>query len=84
LTQKPNRKKLRPKIWGVYFKNQSGTPETSIGVLRYVKHYILLHSGSSDIRQLETSHLLDLIKKINTQDVAQRLGKRVMDMTQKL
>lgn len=49
-------------------------------VLRYLELYIFPHIGSSDIRQLKTSHLLAPIKKVDTSgkhDVAQRLQQRV-------
>ena len=49
-------------------------------VLRYLELYIFPHIGSSDIRQLKTSHLLAPIKKVDAtgkHDVAQRLQKRV-------
>lgn len=45
-------------------------------VLRYLELYIFPHIGSSDIRQLKTSHLLAPIKKVDVSgkhDVAQRL-----------
>lgn len=49
-------------------------------VLRYLELYIFPHIGSSDIRQLKTSHLLAPIKKVDASgkhDVAQRLQQRV-------
>ena len=49
-------------------------------VLRYLELYIFPHIGSSDIRQLKTSHLLMPIKKVDATgkyDVAQRLQQRV-------
>ncbi|MGK3600567.1 tyrosine-type recombinase/integrase, partial [Escherichia coli] len=49
-------------------------------VLRYLELYIFPHIGSSDIRQLKTSHLLAPIKKVHASgkhDVAQRLQQRV-------
>lgn len=49
-------------------------------VLRYLELYIFPHIGSSDIRQLKTSHLLTPIKKVDASgkhDVAQRLQQRV-------
>ena len=45
-------------------------------VLRYLELYIFPHIGSSDIRQLKTSHLLAPIKKVDASgkhDVAQRV-----------
>lgn len=49
-------------------------------VLRYLELYIFPHIGSSDIRQLKTSHLLAPIKKVDASgkhNVAQRLQQRV-------
>ncbi|MDI8837516.1 integrase arm-type DNA-binding domain-containing protein, partial [Salmonella enterica subsp. enterica serovar Anatum] len=49
-------------------------------VLRYLELYIFPYIGSSDIRQLKTSHLLSPIKKVDVSgkhDVAQRLQQRV-------
>jgi integrase len=49
-------------------------------VLRYLELYIFPYIGSSDIRQLKTSHLLAPIKKVDASgkhDVAQRLQQRV-------
>ncbi|PWW16560.1 integrase arm-type DNA-binding domain-containing protein [Pantoea sp. AG702] len=49
-------------------------------VIRYLELYIFPHIGSSDIRQLKTSHLLAPIKKVDASgkhDVAQRLQQRV-------
>lgn len=49
-------------------------------VLRYLELYIFPHIGSSDIRQLKTSHLLAPIIKVDASgkhDVAQRLQQRV-------
>ena len=46
-------------------------------VLRYLELYIFPYIGSSDIRQLKTSHLLAPIKKVDASgkhDVAQRLS----------
>ncbi len=49
-------------------------------VLRYLELYIFPYIGSSDIRQLKTSHLLAPIKKVDASgkhDVAQRFQQRV-------
>lgn len=49
-------------------------------VLRYLELNIFLYIGSSDVRQLKTSHLLAPIKKVDASgkhDVAQRLQQRV-------
>ncbi|WP_210487477.1 tyrosine-type recombinase/integrase [Pantoea ananatis] len=49
-------------------------------VLRYLELYIFPSLGSSDVRQLRTSHLLAPIKKVDASgkhDVAQRLQQRV-------
>ena len=49
-------------------------------ILRYLELYIFPHIGSSDIRQLETSHLLAPIKKVDASDkhdVALRLQHRI-------
>ncbi|WP_313383250.1 phage integrase central domain-containing protein [Pantoea sp.] len=49
-------------------------------VLRYLELYIFPYIGTTDIRQLKTSHLLAPIKKVDAagkHDVAQRLQQRV-------
>ncbi len=59
--------------------NKRWSEDHSSRVLRYLELYIFPHIGSSDIRQLKTSHLLATIKKVDASgkhDVAQRLQKR--------
>lgn len=60
--------------------NKRWSEDHSSRVLRYLELYIFPHIGSSDIRQLKTSHLLAPIKKVDASgkhDVAQRLQQRV-------
>jgi integrase len=62
------------------YSNKRWSEDHRSRVLRYLELYIFPHIGSSDIRQLKTSHLLAPIKKVDASgkhDVAQRLQQRV-------
>ena len=60
--------------------NKRWSEDHRFRVLRYLEIYIFPSIGTSDIRQLKTSHLLTPIKKVDAagkHDVAQRLQQRV-------